>query len=331
MESVSNTVSYHKNSNQKKVIKESNAHDVLFGRGGRINQHEGNIRFRNLIHQKQNAYNLKSNTKEAKATISRNIVENIKRSKGRFLKHEKVSTSSQPQWSTWWVEVDDAAAMLKTSQALREGAPILRAQANASGGQKRKRRKNGTESSKRARKSHKAVCTDVTNSKIQNYVEDRNPAMDDSINDSLLRMDLPNLPNYHFELPGNNCTDKDEVVFTPEMFSSLVRGQDSIVPCAVSPRTSINNCYEKDEEAHWKKSIQRQSEPSTPTLESENPSEKKRFTDEDHQDFNSFVLDEGNCKNDISVFPVTKYVEPFTDEEYQEFDIPLLVDVLLMR
>lgn len=331
MKSVLTTACHHTNSAQKKVIKESNAHDVLFGRGGRINQHEGNIHFRNLIHQKQNAYNLKSNTKEAKATISRNIVENVKRSKGRFLKHEKVITSGKPQWSTWWVEVDDAAAMLKTSQALREGAPALRAQANASGGQKRKRRKNGTESSKRARKSHKVVCKDVTNSKFQTSDEDRNLTTDDSINDSLLRMDLHNLPNHHFELPGNNCTDKDEVVFTPEMFSSLVRGQDNIVPCAVSPRTSIINCYEKDEEADWKNSIQRLPEPSTPTLESENPFQKKRFTDEDHQGLISFSLDDGNCKNDILAFPVTKYVNIFTDEEYQEFDIPLLVDVLLMR
>jgi len=338
MERVSHTVSHQKKSHakpklalpqctQNKVIEQPSVHDVLFGRGGRINQHEGNISFRNLIHQQQGAYNLKANSKEVKANISRDIVEQIKLGKGRFLERQNVSTSSKSQWSKWWVEVDDSRAMSKTSQALREGAPSLRAQeVMASREQKRKVvRTNGTKSSKRARKSRKIVCKDITNSKVQTYfedrnpvtnskmqthLEDRNPATDDSTNDSLLRMDLLTPPSSHtFELPVINYHDEGEVLFNPEMFSHQVHDLDSYMPCAVSRKT-----------------------PTTPALERENSFHKKTCTDKENHNLDSLFLNEADDdieltdKNDFSAFPVL-----FTENEYQETDIVLLVDVLLMQ
>lgn len=96
--------------------------DVLCGRGGNINSHDGNKAFRSFVQEKKNEYNLTKN-KSQKASISQSIVDRVHnlQPKGRFLKKE----------NGVWREVDDATAMKKTSQALREGAPMLKAQAQA--------------------------------------------------------------------------------------------------------------------------------------------------------------------------------------------------------
>jgi len=332
MKRESHTVSHKKRSNvkpklmlpqytQNKMIEEPTVNDVLFGRGGRINQHEGNINFRNLIQQQQGAYNLKANSKEVKANISRNIVEQIKLGRGRFLERQNVSTTSKPQWSKWWVEVDDSRAMSKTSQALREGAPSIRAQqAKVSRDMKRKVvRANGTKSSKRAKKSQKVVCKDITNSKVHNYVEDRNPAIEDlqkdPPKDSLLKMDLISPPSSHiFELPGINYSDESEVLFNTEMFLSQISDLDSNIPFVDSHKT-----------------------PTTPALESENSFHEKADTNRGGHILDSLFINEADNarelpdKSDFLDTPMTKYGDLFTDKEYQETDILLLVDVLLMQ
>jgi len=309
---------------QNKVIEEPSVHDVLFGRGGRINQHEGNINFRRLIHQQQNAYNIKANSKEVKANISRNIVEQIKLGKGRFLERQNVSTTSKPQWSKWWVEVDDSRAMSKTSQALREGAPSLRAQQEASREQKRKVvRTDSAKSSKRAKKSRKVVNKDITESKVKTNTEDRNPAVEDSQNYSLLGTDsgtdlLSFLPSNHiFELPGVSY-DEGEVSFSTQTLSNQTLDLDNETPCAVLDKT-----------------------PTTPSLESEDPLLQRTFTNEEYHALDSFSLNDAlndaienrdlPDKNDFAAFPVTKCEDLFSDKEYQETDILLLVDVLLMQ
>jgi len=92
--------------------------DVLSGRGGGTNQHEGNCYFRSLINNNRERY-LKSK-KNDKPFISRSIVNAIRKKNGRFLKKDEDSDL--------WYEIGDDAAREKTSQALRQKAPELRKQ-----------------------------------------------------------------------------------------------------------------------------------------------------------------------------------------------------------
>jgi hypothetical protein len=92
--------------------------DVLSGRGGGTNQHEGNCYFRALINQNREKY-LRAK-KNDKPFISLSIVKAIRDRNGRFLK--KVEKTGL------WYEIGDAAAREKTSQALRQRAPEYRRQ-----------------------------------------------------------------------------------------------------------------------------------------------------------------------------------------------------------
>mmetsp|Transcript_19677 Transcript_19677/g.22803 ORF Transcript_19677/g.22803 Transcript_19677/m.22803 type:complete len:296 (+) Transcript_19677:2-889(+) len=90
--------------------------DVLSGRGGGTNQHEGNYYFRSLINLHRERY-LKAK-KNDKPFISRSIVNAIRKKNGRFLKKDEESDL--------WLEIGDDAAREKTSQALRQKAPEFR-------------------------------------------------------------------------------------------------------------------------------------------------------------------------------------------------------------
>lgn len=93
-------------------------HDVLSGRGGGTNQHEGNCYFRSLINKNREKY-LRAK-KNDKPFISLSIVSAIRQRNGRFLKkNEKCGL---------WFEIGDSAAREKTSQALRQRAPEYRRQ-----------------------------------------------------------------------------------------------------------------------------------------------------------------------------------------------------------
>jgi hypothetical protein len=89
-------------------------HDVLCGRGGATNNHEGNRRFRSIVVEHQTEY-LKARKME-KAVIARQIVEAVHNNGGRYLKRSKADDS--------WVEVPMKQATAKTSQALREGLDV---------------------------------------------------------------------------------------------------------------------------------------------------------------------------------------------------------------
>ena len=97
-----------------------NRNDVLCGRGGLSNHHSGNVYFRDLVKDRQEAY-LKA-SKRDKAAVAREIVDRIKSQipPGRFLKRDHTLNG--------WIEVPDRKAREKTSQALREGAPDLKAE-----------------------------------------------------------------------------------------------------------------------------------------------------------------------------------------------------------
>lgn len=105
-------------------IRTPHPHDVLAGRGGGINSHEGNKVFREHVKVFKNAYNLAA-CKAEKARVARKVVELVQAQNppGRFLQRD-----SDTGVGSYWTEIDDAKAMAKTSQALREGAPTIRAQ-----------------------------------------------------------------------------------------------------------------------------------------------------------------------------------------------------------
>lgn len=97
---------------------------VLSGRGGGINSHAGNIQFREWVRVRKNDYNLAVN-KNDKAQVAREVIALVQKQDppGRFL--QKDPSSHGP--NGWWIEVDDERMMAKTAQALREGAPQIRA------------------------------------------------------------------------------------------------------------------------------------------------------------------------------------------------------------
>jgi hypothetical protein len=89
-------------------------HDVLCGRGGATNNHEGNRRFRSIVVEHQTEY--LTARKMEKAVIAQQIVQAVHNNGGRYLKRSKSADT--------WVEVPIKQATAKTSQALREGLDV---------------------------------------------------------------------------------------------------------------------------------------------------------------------------------------------------------------
>ena len=101
----------------------------LCGRGGSINSHPGNRVFRGWIGERKDSYNL-ADTKADKSRITREVMEQVRDQTpaGRFLQKEVApGRKRDPYARGWWTEIDDAKALAKISQALREGAPAFRA------------------------------------------------------------------------------------------------------------------------------------------------------------------------------------------------------------
>lgn len=98
-------------------------HDVLCGRGVTTNRHAGNESFRRLVGLNKEVY--VSSTKKEKMAISRSIVGAIRSldPPGRFLDKDPVTGL--------WFDIGHKKAIEKTSQALRDGAAVLRRQLSA--------------------------------------------------------------------------------------------------------------------------------------------------------------------------------------------------------
>jgi hypothetical protein len=90
-------------------INEPGPLDVLQGRGWKVQVHPGNLRFRNIIAERQKVYN-KSLIYE-KTVISKEIVHVIKESGGRFLRQDE---------GHGWKLVDDKVARVKVGAAFRD-------------------------------------------------------------------------------------------------------------------------------------------------------------------------------------------------------------------
>eukprot|EP00569_Conticribra_weissflogii_P007062 CAMPEP_0171339514 /NCGR_PEP_ID=MMETSP0878-20121228/7993_1 /TAXON_ID=67004 /ORGANISM="Thalassiosira weissflogii, Strain CCMP1336" /LENGTH=739 /DNA_ID=CAMNT_0011841441 /DNA_START=115 /DNA_END=2334 /DNA_ORIENTATION=- len=102
----------------KDIVGPPHPHDVLCGRGGGSNNHPGNESFRELVNEVKVPY--VNCPKREKPLIARRIVEAVRNQSppGRFLQKD-MDTGL-------WNDIGDAKAREKTSQALREGAPIIR-------------------------------------------------------------------------------------------------------------------------------------------------------------------------------------------------------------
>lgn len=100
------------------TIKDPGRNDVLSGRGGRINAHPGNVKFRELVKEYRPIYLSNETKKLDKVKIAARIVEIIRSSdpSGRFLKEEKGA----------WTEIGDEKARKKAGQAMREKAEDFR-------------------------------------------------------------------------------------------------------------------------------------------------------------------------------------------------------------
>lgn len=101
-------------------VKEPHDNDVLYGRGGGTNHHPGNKRYRKLVEEKKIDY---VNSKRLdKPLVALEIIRKWRAQDppGRFLKLDEKTGL--------WSDVGDKKAREKTSQALREKAPLLRKQ-----------------------------------------------------------------------------------------------------------------------------------------------------------------------------------------------------------
>ncbi|KAG7367074.1 hypothetical protein IV203_029744 [Nitzschia inconspicua] len=104
-------------------IETPHRNDVLCGRGVTTNRWVGNENFRAIVGLNKEMY--VTSTKRQKMAISRSIVEAVRslNPPGRFL-------DKDPQTGLWY-DVGHKKAVEKTSQALRDGAAILRKQLSA--------------------------------------------------------------------------------------------------------------------------------------------------------------------------------------------------------
>eukprot|EP00590_Aulacoseira_subarctica_P009541 CAMPEP_0172427414 /NCGR_PEP_ID=MMETSP1064-20121228/41930_1 /TAXON_ID=202472 /ORGANISM="Aulacoseira subarctica , Strain CCAP 1002/5" /LENGTH=931 /DNA_ID=CAMNT_0013171599 /DNA_START=43 /DNA_END=2838 /DNA_ORIENTATION=- len=102
-------------------IKDPHQNDVLYGRGGGTNHHPGNKRYRLLVDERKIEY---VNSKRLeKPLVALDIIRKWRKEQvppGRFLKVNEATGL--------WDDVGDKKAREKTSQALREKAPVLRRQ-----------------------------------------------------------------------------------------------------------------------------------------------------------------------------------------------------------
>eukprot|EP00546_Thalassionema_frauenfeldii_P008237 CAMPEP_0178914988 /NCGR_PEP_ID=MMETSP0786-20121207/11757_1 /TAXON_ID=186022 /ORGANISM="Thalassionema frauenfeldii, Strain CCMP 1798" /LENGTH=298 /DNA_ID=CAMNT_0020588009 /DNA_START=82 /DNA_END=975 /DNA_ORIENTATION=- len=94
-------------------VSEPNSSDVLFGRGGGVNKHQGNVIYRRLVEANKKLYH-SCTDKKHKNLLARSIVEAVFKQNGRFLSQEKNKGQ--------WVTVGKQKSIQKTCQALREGS-----------------------------------------------------------------------------------------------------------------------------------------------------------------------------------------------------------------
>lgn len=98
--------------------------DVLLGRGSGSNDHEGNIRFRQIVSKRKDEY-MATNHRMTKVRIAQEIVDQVLANNGRFLRRlegQDAKDHGVPEGTEAWVLVDEDTIMEKAKQALRQNA-----------------------------------------------------------------------------------------------------------------------------------------------------------------------------------------------------------------
>lgn len=110
------------NLDPQQYVSELRPYDVLFGRGSGPNDHEGNIRFRQLVAERKPEY-MATNHRMTKAKIAKEIVDQVFSVQGRFLKKVEAAELRQlglVDGTDVWEVVGDDTIMEKAKQALRQ-------------------------------------------------------------------------------------------------------------------------------------------------------------------------------------------------------------------
>lgn len=90
-----------------KIIGVPRNEDIVFGRGMFLQDHWGNIHFRDVIDGRRNTYD--ESDRKGKTRLASKIVQSMQETGGRFLKDDGMG----------WVEVEDKVARQKVSMAFR--------------------------------------------------------------------------------------------------------------------------------------------------------------------------------------------------------------------
>jgi hypothetical protein len=96
--------------------------DVLLGRGSGPNDHEGNIRFRQLVAERKSEY-MATNHRLTKAKIAQEIVDQVYANGGRFLRkleNDEMVRFEVPDGVDVWALATEDTIMEKAKQALRQ-------------------------------------------------------------------------------------------------------------------------------------------------------------------------------------------------------------------
>lgn len=101
-------------------IRGYNSMDVLCGRGGHTNNHQGNHSYREMVKCRKDRY-LRAKKRD-KPLVASEIVELVRKRGGRFLQR---CNGTDLAGEGLWVDIGDERAKEKACQALREGAPKL--------------------------------------------------------------------------------------------------------------------------------------------------------------------------------------------------------------
>uniref|UniRef100_A0A7S4EIQ2 DUF6824 domain-containing protein n=1 Tax=Pseudo-nitzschia australis TaxID=44445 RepID=A0A7S4EIQ2_9STRA len=141
-------------------IRTPRTEDVLSGRGGGINNHQGNKVYRSIVKSRKGEYNL-SNCKTQKHVIAKEVIQKLKSEpiSARFLK------KADEHNGNLWVENDEEEVVKKVAQALREGAKAYKeAEQNSQGGarsssktNKKRKKKASKPAAKKAAKTGVAI------------------------------------------------------------------------------------------------------------------------------------------------------------------------------
>jgi hypothetical protein len=112
------------------VITKLTQNDILLGRGAPIINYEGNVRFRALVSTRKTEYN-STGRHQIKDEIAREIVMEVKRRNGRFLRKlesndSDVRQAGIPEAQPAWAIADEDVILKKVKQALRDKEPDKR-------------------------------------------------------------------------------------------------------------------------------------------------------------------------------------------------------------